>query len=62
MLIEEKVARRVDSCGRVSLPKHLRAKFEIDVGDEVEFYIYRTDNGKRYICLKKKEDNEIDND
>lgn len=58
MLIEEKVARRIDSCGRVSLPKHLRAKFDIDVGDEVEFYIYRTDDGDRYICLKKKDNDE----
>ena len=60
MLIDEKVTRRVDSCGRISLPKHLRAKFDMDVGEEVEFYIYRRkENGKAYICIGKKEvDNE----
>ena len=57
MLIDEKVSRRVDSCGRISLPKHLRAKFDMDVGEEVEFYVYRTEEGKAYICIGRK-DNE----
>lgn len=56
MLIDEKVTRRVDSCGRISLPKHLRVKFDIDIGEEVEFYIYRRkEDGQAYICLKKRE-------
>lgn len=57
MFIDEKITRRVDSCGRLSLPKHLRAKFDMDVGEEVEFFTYEED-GKKFICLKAKEGGE----
>jgi len=55
MFIDEKISRRVDSCGRISLPKHLRAKFNMDIGEEVEFFTYEID-GKKFICLKAKEE------
>lgn len=54
MFIDEKISRRVDSCGRISLPKHLRAKFNIDVGEEVEFFTYEI-NGRKFVCLSAKE-------
>ena len=57
MLVDEKVSRRVDSCGRVSLPKHLRTKFNMDVGEEIEFFTCDID-GKNYICLRAKEEND----
>lgn len=53
MFIDEKISRRVDSCGRISLPKHLRTKFNMDIGEEVEFFTYEID-GKKFICLKAK--------
>ena len=55
MFIDEKISRRVDSCGRISLPKHLRTKFNMDIGEEVEFFTYEID-GKKFICLKTKEE------
>lgn len=60
MLIDEKVSRRVDSCGRISLPKHLRTKFNMDVGEELEFFTFELD-GKDYICLAVKEPEEGQN-
>ena len=55
MFVDEKISRRVDSCGRISLPKHLRTKFNMDVGEEVEFFTYEVD-GKNFICLAAKEE------
>ena len=43
MFVDEKISRRVDSCGRISLPKHLRAKFNMDVGEELEIFTYEED-------------------
>ena len=55
MFVNEQITRRVDSCGRISIPKHLRAKFGIDVGEEVEFFTYEV-NGRKFICLAAKEE------
>jgi len=56
-LINEKITRRVDSCGRISLPKHLRLKYNMDVGEEVEFFTCEI-NGREFICLSTKQDEE----
>ena len=55
MIVSEKVSRRVDSYGRVSLPKSLRSKFEMNEGVEVEFFTMYEGN-KAYVCLAVKED------
>lgn len=56
MFVDEKVSRRVDSCGRISLPKHLRAKYNMEVGEELEIFTYEAEDGKQYICLRVKEE------
>lgn len=56
-MINEKITRRVDSCGRISLPKHLRLKYNMDVGEEVEFFTCEI-NGREFICLSTKQDEE----
>lgn len=52
-MIDEKISRRVDSCGRISLPKHLRLKYNLDVGEEVEFFTCVID-GREFVCLSAK--------
>lgn len=55
-MVDEKISRRVDSCGRISLPKHLRLKYNMDIGEEVEFFTCEIE-GKQFVCLKAKETN-----
>lgn len=62
MLIPEKITRRIDSCGRVSLPKNLRSKYGMNEGEELEFFtLYEGD--KVYVCLALRDyDAEAKND
>ena len=50
-LIKENTTRKVDSLGRVSIPKGMRDRLEINEGDEVEFYLLTADDGEQYVCL-----------
>ena len=50
-LIRENTTRKVDSLGRVSIPKSMRDRLEINTNDEVEFYLLQTDDGEQYVCL-----------
>ena len=48
----ENITRRVDSLGRIVLPKNLRLRTGIADGDEVEFFTEEL-NGRQFICLSK---------
>lgn len=50
-LIRENTTRKVDSLGRVSIPKSMRDRLEININDEVEFYLLQNDDGEQYVCL-----------
>ena len=58
-LIRENTVRRIDSLGRVSIPKGMRNRNNIEINDEVEFFTLR-DHGKEYICVARH-DEESDN-
>lgn len=45
-LLKENTSRKVDSLGRVSIPKSMRDRLDINEGDEVEFYLLNADNGE----------------
>ena len=47
-LIRENCTRKIDSLGRISIPKAIRDRLEIDVNEELEFFTM----GK-YICIRK---------
>ena len=53
--LSEKASRKVDSLGRISIPKSLRDRFEINPNDEMEFSVCY-DGNQIYICMKKKVD------
>ena len=50
-LLKENTSRKVDSLGRVSIPKSMRDRLDINEGDEVEFYLLNADNGEQFVCL-----------
>lgn len=51
-MIPENRPYKVDSSGRVIIPSHLRAKFDINVGDSMDYYTAFVDN-KWFICVTK---------
>lgn len=53
--LSENTTRKVDSLGRVSIPKSIRDRFEIKPNDEMEFSVCYQ-GSKIYICLNKRED------
>ena len=53
-MIDEEITRRIDSTGRISIPKYLRKKFKCVEGAEVAFYTYE-ENGEKFICIKAVE-------
>ena len=51
-LINENTTRKIDTLGRVSIPKGMRNRLRLEPNDELEFYTLR-DNGQDYICCAK---------
>ena len=47
-LIRENCTRKIDSLGRISIPKGIRDRLEIGTNEELEFFTM----GK-YICIRK---------
>lgn len=51
-LTKENVSRKIDSLGRVSIPKSLRDRLEIGEGDMVDFFLLENDD-RFYVCLSR---------
>lgn len=51
-LIPENRPYMVDSAGRVIIPSHLRAKFGIEIGDEMDYYTTFID-GRWFVCVTR---------
>ena len=50
-LISENTSRKVDTLGRVSIPKSMRDRLRIEVNDEVEIFLLEN-NDDYYVALK----------
>lgn len=50
-LYKENATRKVDTLGRVSIPKGMRDRLGIKELDEVEFYMLENDDGEQYVAL-----------
>ena len=48
----ENITRRVDSLGRIVLPKHLRVRGKIGENDEVDIFTEEIE-GRYFICVAK---------
>lgn len=54
MLIEkENVSRTLDSLGRITIPKSLRARLGYDINTKYEFFTIEI-NGKKYIAISEE--------
>lgn len=53
-LTSENTSRKVDSLGRVSIPKSLRDRLVINPEDMVNFYLLEDDDGRQYVCFTNK--------
>ncbi len=60
-LIPENRPYMVDGAGRVIIPSHLRAKFGIEIGDEMDYYTTFID-GKWFVCVTRHEEEADDNE
>ena len=45
------VTRKIDSVGRIVIPKRLRTKFRLQDGDEYQFYLHEED-GRKFLCIE----------
>ena len=52
MLIPEGRPYKVDGSSRIIVPAHLRAKFGIELGDQMDYYTTFVDD-KWFICVTK---------
>lgn len=57
--ISESCTRKLDSLGRLVIPKSLRERVGFKEGEEMYFYTCE-DNGKKYICVTNREDENRD--
>lgn len=51
-LVPERGNYKVDASGRIIIPSYMRNKFEINVGDYMEYYTAYVD-GDWFLCAKK---------
>lgn len=52
MLIPEGRPYKVDGSSRIIVPAHLRAKFGVELGDQMDYYTTFVDD-KWFICVTK---------
>ena len=53
IMISENTTRKGDGLGRITLPKGLRNRFQLEENDELEFFTAYID-GREYIALSKQ--------
>jgi AbrB family looped-hinge helix DNA binding protein len=50
-ITNENVSRKLDSLGRISIPKAIRQRLGIEELAEVDFYTMEAEDGTQYICM-----------
>jgi bifunctional DNA-binding transcriptional regulator/antitoxin component of YhaV-PrlF toxin-antitoxin module len=58
-LIPEGKPYKVDSSSRIVVPSHLRAKFGIEIGEELDYYTTFVD-GRWFLCVTKQREEKTD--
>lgn len=51
-LVPERTIYKVDASGRIIIPSYLRTKFEVEIGDFMDYYTAYVD-GEWFLCAKK---------
>ena len=50
-IIAENTTRKIDSLGRIGVPKGIRNRFCLDINQEMDFFTMRGDDGKNYVLF-----------
>jgi len=50
-ITKENVSRKLDSLGRISIPKGIRDRMRLEVNEEMEFFSLIDDAGEEYVCF-----------
>ena len=58
--IAENTTRKIDTLGRIGVPKGIRNRMRLDVNQEMEFYTLRADDGKEYVAFCPVESDRTD--
>lgn len=45
-------SRKLDTMGRIMLPKPLREQLRLVIGEEYEFFRYEDKDGHTFLCIK----------
>ena len=53
MIMPENTTRKVDKEGRITIPASIRARFGLNIGDDMEYFVI-AENDEMYIAFKKK--------
>lgn len=53
-IAKENASRKIDTLGRVSIPKGMRDRLVIAEGDEVEFFTITDDDGIQYVGMSNQ--------
>lgn len=51
-LVPERTIYKVDASGRIIIPAYMRAKFDVEAGDYMDYYTAYVD-GEWFLCAKK---------
>ncbi len=54
-MIPEGKSYKVDSAGRIAIPAHIRAKFGIIAGEDMDYYTTFV-NGRWFMCVSKHDE------
>lgn len=54
-LVPERTTYKVDASGRIIIPSYMRQKFQIEIGDMMDYYTAYVD-GEWFLCCKKHVD------
>ncbi len=57
-IINENTTRRIDSLGRIGVPKGIRNRLRLEVNQEMEFFTMR-DLGKEYVAFAPVDETEL---
>ena len=55
-IIAENTTRKIDTLGRIGVPKGIRNRLMLNVNQEMDFYTMRGDDGKDYVLFTKTEE------
>lgn len=51
-IMPENTTRKIDSLGRIGVPKGIRNRMKLEINQEMEFFTLRFEDGEEYVAFK----------